>query len=337
MRVELSDIALELRRPVMTGRGAITRRDGTLIAITADGCTGWGEAMPMPGWPGADPSATRRALAEWAADPDPGNLPRDRFARGAVELALLDWEARLQGRTQAEVLADGGPVAGSVELNALVGDVTGAVAAVAEGYGTVKLKVGTADVEEDDVEGDDVEGNDVAAVLAVREAIGGAARLRLDANGAWTVNRAVAVLARLTACDIEIEYVEEPVVGLTALARVAERSPVPVAADDSLGSADARVPDSIPVVVVKPMALGGPRTAHTAARRWIEQGRKVVVTNYLDSAIGQHAALSVAAALPGFPQVHGAITPALFTHDTADPPTITNAHTPLPPHSPTPR
>ena len=118
MRVELSEVSLKLRLPVMTGRGSITKRDGILIQISDGGFSSCGEAMPLPGWPGADLSATREALEEWATDPDPGNLPSERFAHGAVELALLDMEAKRTGRTQAEVLADGGPVVDSVELNA---------------------------------------------------------------------------------------------------------------------------------------------------------------------------------------------------------------------------
>lgn len=323
MRVELREFSLELRHPVITSRGAITRRDGFLVQISDGAVTGWGEAMPLPGWPGADPSATRKALEAWAADPDTEALPPEPFAHGAVELALLDLEAQRTGRSQAEVLADGGLVARSVELNSLVGDADEAAAAVAEGYRTVKLKAGASDL-----------AADVAAVASVRRAIGDTVRLRLDANGAWTEEEAVAALTRLEQFDIE--YVEEPVSGLEALTRIAEQSPVPVAVDDSLGSANAPIPEAIAVVVVKPMALGGPRTAYAAALRWIDQGRKVVVTNYLDSAIGQHGALSVAAALPGPPQVHGAITHTLITNDIAVLPPVTNGRCPLPSHSPTP-
>ena len=321
MHVELSEVALLLRRPVMTGRGAITQRDGLLVRIHEGGVIGWGEAMPLPGWPGADLSATRDALEEWATDPDPEDLPSEQFAHGAVELALLDMEAQQSGRSQAEMLSKGGPVADAVEINALVSDADEAASAVSDGYATLKLKVGASDLDVD-----------VAAVAAVREAIGDSCRLRLDANGAWTVDQAVAALSRLKQFDIE--YVEEPVAGIEALTQVAEQSPIPVAVDDSLGSADAELPESIPVVVVKPMALGGSRTAYVAARHWINEGRKVIITNYFDSAIGQHAALSVAAALPGPPQVHGAITPALFNRDVADLPTIADGCCILPPHSP---
>ena len=323
MRVELSEVSLKLRRPVMTGRGSITQRDGLLVRVTDGDFTGWGEAMPLPDWPGADLSATRRALEAWATDPDPNRLPTERFAHAAVELALLDLEAGQSGRTQAEVLTEGGPMADAVELNALVFGADDAAAAVADGYATVKLKVGASDIDVD-----------MAAVAAVRDSIGDSCRLRLDANGAWTMEQALAALSRLEQFDIE--YVEEPVAGIEALTLVAEQSPVPVAVDDSLGSIEARVPESIPVVVVKPMALGGPRTAYAAASRWLNEDRQVIITNYFDSAIGQHAATSVAAALPGPPQVHGAITPALFDRDIADLPTIADGCCPLPSRSPVP-
>lgn len=323
MRVELTSVALKLRHPVITGRGVITKRDGLLVQISDGGVAGWGDAMPMPGWPGADLSATQRALEAWAAHADSGDLPAERFAHGAVELALLDWEARSTGQTQAEVLADDQPVADSVELNALVNDAHAAAAAVAAGFHTVKLKVGASDLDED-----------VASVAAVRSAMGPEPQLRLDANGAWTAEKAAEALARLEQYDIE--YVEEPVAGIEPLAQMATQSPIPVAVDDSLTSADAQIPESISVVVVKPMALGGPRTAIAAARRWIKQGRKVIVTNYMDSAIGQHAALSVAAALPGPPEIHGAITPALFTQDIAELPTVADGHCLLLDQSPTP-
>ena len=323
MRVDLIQTALKLSRPVMTGRGAIARRDGVLVRIAAGGLTGWGEAMPLPGWPGADLSATRIALERWAAEPNPEELPGERFAHGAVELALLDLEARRAGKTQAQVLAGEAAPAGSVEINALVSDAPAAAAAMAAGFRTVKLKVGASDLE-----------SDVALVASVRRAIGADARLRLDANGAWTAGQAAESLGRLEQYDIE--HVEEPVAGIESLAQLAPLSPIPLAVDESLGSVDTRIPESISVVVLKPMALGGPRTAYTAACRWIARGRKVVVTNFFDAAVGQHAALSVAAALPGPPQAHGAITPDLYAQDIAELPLLAGGRCVLPSQSPAP-
>ena len=52
----------------------------------------------------------------------------------------------------------------------------------ADGFGTFKLKVGA--------------GDDVAQVRAVREALGDAAQIRLDANAAWSLEEATEILAR---------------------------------------------------------------------------------------------------------------------------------------------
>ena len=213
MQVELTDISLELRRPVMTGRGAITQRDGLLVAITDGGFTGWGEAMPLPGWPDADLSETRRALQAWAADPDPDRLPEERFAHAAVELALLDLEARQNGRTQAEMLSQGGVVADSVEINALVSNADEAT------------RGGGRRLRHDEGQGGCVRCRRPTWVpwLPCEMRSGRAAACRLDANGGWTVEQALAALAPLGQFDIE--YIEEPVTGIEALVRVAEQSP----------------------------------------------------------------------------------------------------------------
>lgn len=345
MRVAVNWFELELRQPLKIGRGAITRREGVQIQIEEDFCHGWGEAMPLPDWPGDDLPTPRNdgqlslpltfgkgwrnthwPSIEWSLNrwirlrTQP---PMDRFAGAAVGLARLDWRARKSGITQAEVLADGGPVADSVELNALIRNAEEAAAAVSSGYGTVKLKVGAHDIRDD-----------VAAVAAVREAIGDSTRLRLDANGAWTVEQALDALTRLERYDIE--YVEEPTPGLEALGHVAEHSPISVAVDESLEEPEATIPGAISAVVVKPMAFWGPINAYHYACRWIDQGLKVTITNYLDSAFGQHAALSVAAALPGPQQVHGVITPDLFTGDLTDLPHVTEGRCVLPPSAPVP-
>ena len=78
--------------------------------------------------------------------------------------------------------------------------------------------------------------DDADRVAAVRAALGPAGRIRLDANGAWDVDAAVAALDRLAGFDLEL--VEQPVADLADLARVRRRVAVPVAADESLRSLD---------------------------------------------------------------------------------------------------
>jgi L-alanine-DL-glutamate epimerase-like enolase superfamily enzyme len=102
----------------------------------------------------------------------------------------------------------------SVAVNATIGaeDRAGAsaaaLAAARAGYECVKVKVGT--------------GDDAGRIAAVRAAAGPSMALRLDANGAWTVEEAIAAIEALAPAGIEL--IEEPVHGLTGLARCGARS-----------------------------------------------------------------------------------------------------------------
>ena len=82
--------------------------------------------------------------------------------------------------------------------------------AIESGFRTVKLKVGISAST----------AAEVARVAAVREAIGSEPRLRLDANGAWTVAQAIEVIDALAQFDIEL--IEQPVApeNLAGLAEV---------------------------------------------------------------------------------------------------------------------
>ena len=76
--------------------------------------------------------------------------------------------------------------------------------------------------------------DDVARVNAVRALV---PTVRVDANGGWTVEEAVAAAAALTA-DGPLEYLEQPCATVPELAEVRRRVDVPVAADESIRKAD---------------------------------------------------------------------------------------------------
>ena len=75
---------------------------------------------------------------------------------------------------------------------------------------------------------------DVAQVPAARAALGPDAQIRVDANGAWTVDEAAARLAAMG----PLELAEQPVATVARDARAPERTDVPLAADESVVTRD---------------------------------------------------------------------------------------------------
>jgi len=168
--------------------------------------------------------------------------------------------------------------------------------AVADGYRTLKLKVGGIPIDQD-----------VARVRAVRDAVGRDIRLRIDANRAWSEADAIHALRALE--DIDLEYCEEPVPDPGTMARVKKAVSIPIAADESvvdLASAE-RIVESgaADVLVLKPMALGGLHPARVIATMAREHGVDVVVTGMLETAVGRGGALHLAASLGPGPYAHG--------------------------------
>lgn len=158
--------------------------------------------------------------------------------------------------------------------------------------------------------------DDLCRIRETCELIPGA-RIRCDANGAWSVADAVAACTRIaatvTAAGARLEYVEQPCASVSELARLraaldAEFAagrlavPVPIAADESIRRAE----DPLRVAragaadraVVKVSPLGGARRLLTLAQELSVHGMQVTVSSALDSAVGIGVGVGAAAALP---------------------------------------
>lgn len=158
--------------------------------------------------------------------------------------------------------------------------------------------------------------DDLDRVAAVRQALGAGGRLRIDANGAWTVAEAVAAIPRLERAAGGMEYVEQPCEDVAGLAAVRRRVDVPVAADESIRRADD--PKSVAalaaadIAVLKVQPLGGVR----ACLRIAEQlGLPVVVSSALETSVGIAAGVALAAALPELPHACGLGTVSMLSRD----------------------
>jgi L-alanine-DL-glutamate epimerase-like enolase superfamily enzyme len=299
MKLELQRRTLKLASPLQSTYGAVSERELLLVSLTdEDGVAGYGEAAPLQDYDGVSIERTQRALEGYApvlADSHGMNgaqlieacravadLPQ---ALAAVDLALWDRAGRRSEKPVAALLSDD-PVA-RVPVNATLtaldraGAAEQAANAVQEGYGCLKLKVGV--------------GDDAGRVAAARAAAGPSVALRLDANGAWSVEQAVRAIEVLSPAGLEL--VEEPTHGLQAMRAVRERVAVRVSIDETaaeLGALTAGVADAVCLKISRCGGIAGLLAAASLVRA---TGAEVYLASTLDGPLGVAAALHAAAAL----------------------------------------
>jgi O-succinylbenzoate synthase len=227
-----------------------------------------------------------------------------------------DDQACVRWLAAAREAADDGwpaPVRDAVPVNVTVPAVAPDVARrlVAEsGCSTAKVKV---------AEPGQTLADDIARVEAVRDALGRSGHVRVDANGAWSVDDAVEALKKLDAFDLE--YAEQPVRTVDDMAELRRRVDVRIAADESVRTAadPLRVAglEAADIVVLKVQPLGGVRRCLQVAEAC---GLPVVVSSAVESSVGLAAGVALAAALPELPFACGLGTAQLLSADvTSDP------------------
>jgi o-succinylbenzoate synthase len=310
MDVELERVTYRFRQPITTAYGTLTEREVLVLRLRdEDGNLGLGEAAPLEPYDGVPLEATRDALLPALAELQAGASEGEaawavdtglRQADAALDVALSDLGARADGRPGIELdeRAREVPVNATIAATDRAGAAREAAGAAERGFRTVKLKVGV--------------GDDAGRVAAVRAAIGPDVRLRLDANGAWTVDQAVAALRSLAASGIEL--CEEPVRGISALAEVRRLldGEVAIAMDESGATDEAVVSGACEYVCLKIAACGGVSRLVDLANRARAHGSEVYVASTYDGPIGIAAGLHAAATLgPDIPAC-GLATLSLF-------------------------
>jgi o-succinylbenzoate synthase len=165
---------------------------------------------------------------------------------------------------------------------------------------------------------------DAARLEAVRDALGPGGRIRIDANGGWSVDEATRAIRQLVYFDLQ--YAEQPCTTVEELADLRRRLAragldVPIAADESIRRAEdpfeVAKQEAADIAVLKVQPLGGVRACLQIAERI---GLPVVVSSALETSIGIRAGLALAAALPELPYACGLNTIALLADDlVADP------------------
>ncbi|WP_331766431.1 enolase C-terminal domain-like protein [Embleya sp. NBC_00896] len=272
MRLTWHTTTLELAEPLRISRSVTTTRDAVRVTVEHAGIRGYGEAvartyldLPTPRIiraPAAarpwierhpDPETASTATAEDSTAP--AHLPPGVFA--AIEAALLDLVGKRAGEPVHRLLGTAHtPAAATARTIGIVDAAHAATSAAhlcASGFTVVKIKAGSPDPALD---------LDLARVAAVHAAAPHATLL-LDPNGAWTERQALDLLPSFAA--LGVEAVEQPVAPgrPNVLARIAERSPIPVIADeDAVSYHDAlRLAGHVHGVNIKLAKCGGVRAA----------------------------------------------------------------------------
>jgi L-alanine-DL-glutamate epimerase-like enolase superfamily enzyme len=299
VKLELQRRTLTLARPMSAAYGEISERELLWISLTgADGVSGYGEAAPLEAYDGVSLERVERAIAAYGAALGAAgdmngaqvieacrrvdDLPQ---ALAAVDLALWDRAGRRAGKPVAALLTD--EPATRVPVNATIsaldraGASDEAARAVRAGFTCLKLKVGV--------------GDDAGRVAAVRAAGGADVALRLDANGAWTVEEAVRAIEALSPAGLEL--VEEPSHGLRAIREVRERVAVRVAIDETAAEPGALGAGVADAVCLKVSRCGGIAALLAAAALVRASGAEVYLASTLDGPLGVAAAVQAAAAL----------------------------------------
>lgn len=309
--IQIQGFRYDFNVPIVTAHQQIAQREGFVLSTEVLGQVIQGECCPLPGFSRESLADCRRLAESWTKHSGPiddswlRDCANDASAlpslRSAVETLRIQLAA-VEGRTLSEW-----PVANwtKVRAHALVWDEESALKALADGFSTLKIKVGATSIRED-----------MLRIRAIRRAVGDAPRLRLDANRAWTEDNArIAIDAFQTE---RIEFIEEPLAsgGASALATLRGYSTIPIAADE-LARDEASIQEllqqqSADLIVLKPALCGGPISTLKLANLCAKKGVRVVITTTFDGPVGTAMTLEVCARLPGIEIAHGVATGRLF-------------------------
>ena len=278
---------------------------------TDEGITGLGEVSCTPRWSGEDQFTAAHFIATIFAPLLIGQDPREierltigmskslfgnPFTKAAIEMALWDILGKVAGIPVCRLL--GGPVREFVHTKWSISGVEPlraaeiAAWAVGQGFRAMKVKVGIDDDQ------------DVARVRAVRRAIGSEIRLGIDANGAWTPEKALEMLHRLE--EFNLWFAEQPVPPDDAawLTQVRGACGIPVIADESVCTPeDASVlarAGAVDVFSIYVGKAGGIAPSRRIAAVAEAAGLACTIGSNLEMGVGSAAMIHLAMATPIF-------------------------------------
>ena len=324
------------KHPAGTSRGVMHDKPAYFLEVTVDGATGRGECGLLPGLSVDDlpdyedqlqslcdflSSSRDASWCEWASQGLPEDLWRHWLTWPSILFAL---EQALRAWTHAAAGGDGKRLFDTafsrgergIPINGLLwmGDrcylSEQSELRIKEGFDCIKMKIGALALDEE------------RAIMTDLRHLRPELQLRVDANGAFSANEALAVMENLQA--FALHSMEQPCTASDreGLARVAAQGAIPTALDESLiGVTDPMERDALldeirpAYIVLKPSLLGGFRSSEDWIQRAKARGIGWWITSALEGTVGLSAIAQWASSLPHLDGYQGLGTGSLYTNN----------------------
>ncbi|MGN1402244.1 MAG: dipeptide epimerase [Bacillus sp. (in: firmicutes)] len=307
--IETERLAVPLTKPFKTALRTVAKAESIVVKITCDnGVVGYGEAPPthvitgesLPGIEAAihgifKPLITGSDLLSHEAvfQNLHSSMERNTSAKAAIDIAIYDCLSRHAGLPLYRYL---GGFREELETDFTV-SVNGkeemgqdAVRYTDSGFRILKVKLGKDSLE-----------NNMARLVAIREAVGPAIIIRIDANQAWSPKEAVNAIRKMEDLSLDIELVEQPVAkeDIEGLKAVTDSVDTLIMADESVFSPQDAFKilqtRSADLINIKLMKSGGIRKALLINQLAESCGVECMVGSMIESRLGITAAAHLAA------------------------------------------
>lgn len=310
--IETIPVAVPLTKPFKTALRTVTTAYAIYVKVlTDDGRAGWGEAPPTHVITGDSLGSITYAIEEVIAPLLIGkdvrnreeifrllkrSIVRNTSAKAAVDMAIHDLLGQLAGLPLYQLLGGNRSEIETdftVSVNGAAEMAEDAERYIADGFNVLKVKVGIGDI-----------GEDIARIQAIRERVGSAPKIRLDANQGWKPKEAVFAIGKMEDAGLDIELIEQPVAAddVDGLAYVTNHTLTPIMADESVfSSKDAlRVLErqAADLINIKLMKSGGIHEALKINALAETFGVECMVGSMIETKLGITAAAHLAASQP---------------------------------------
>lgn len=306
--IKIGKVSIPLKKPFKTALRQVNSAEDIIVKVITDsGAIGYGNAPPTAVITGDSQdsiiAAIRDTLGPKLIGMDIDNLEgimtaldsgmlHNSSAKAALDIAVYDLFGQLHniplyklfGGYRNKLTTDL-----TISVNEPEEMVLDSLAAIAEGYTELKLKVGTDVVK------------DCKRVEAIRKAVGYDVKIRLDANQGWSPKEAVRIIRKFEQLGLDIELIEQPVKAhdFAGLKYVTDRVETDIMADESaFGTYEVfqlLAMSACDLINIKLMKAGGLHNAVKIANFAETLGVPCMLGCMLESKVGITAAASLAA------------------------------------------